>query len=107
MGDVLKGEIPVGIAVKKQGFDDVKHSEIENDIKGRIRTTIGAVACYQETIIVDKLPKTRSGKILRRSLKEIYNTENIQNIPATIEEEDALHHFKDVLMEHRRRKSGK
>merc|ERR1712228_779526 len=103
----LKGEVPVGVVMKMQGFEDVDADEIEKNIKAKIRSEIGAVASYAETIVVDKLPKTRSGKILRRSLKEIYNTEEIKSVPATIEDEDALHHFKTVLLEYRKNKLTK
>ena len=101
---VIKGQVPVG-AVKKQGsqFENMHNETVELEIKDKIRADIGAVAAYSETIIVDKLPKTRSGKILRRSLKEIYNTEEIPTIPATIEDVDALYHFQTVLLDRRMR----
>mmetsp|Transcript_36727 Transcript_36727/g.58838 ORF Transcript_36727/g.58838 Transcript_36727/m.58838 type:complete len:234 (+) Transcript_36727:1-702(+) len=94
----LKGEVPVGVVVKKQGFENVHVEQIENDVKQQIRSEFGPVAAYQETIVVEKLPKTRSGKILRRSLKEIYNTERFEVMPATIEDESALPHFQSVVL---------
>ena len=98
VADALKGELPVGVLIKKSGFEHVSDSELSNELKQRIRHSIGPVAGYQETIVVDKLPKTRSGKILRRSLRDIYNTKEIAAVPATIEDPDSLDHFRDVLM---------
>eukprot|EP01084_Bolivina_argentea_P312510 541043_1 len=103
---VLKGQVPVGVVVKKQGFENIRNDIIENQIKDKIRNQIGAVASYHETIIVEQLPKTRSGKILRRSLKDIYNTQQVASVPATIEDVDALTHFKDRLIQFRKRKSA-
>lgn len=98
VNDALKGELPVGVLIKKSGFEHISDSELANELKQKIRHDIGPVAGYQETIVVDKLPKTRSGKILRRSLRDIYNTKEINAIPATIEDADSLMHFKEVLM---------
>lgn len=97
----LKGEVPVGVFVRKQGFGDVSDEQIGREVAQMVRETIGAVASYRETILVDKLPKTRSGKILRRSLRNIYNAREVDmsNVPATIEDVDALHHFKDALFD--------
>ena len=103
--DVLKGEVPIGVVVKKEGFEFIHNEEIEKNTIKMIRDKIGAVASYKETIIVDKLPKTRSGKILRRSLKDIYNTLKINDIPATIEDSDALNHFQTVLQQKRDQQS--
>ena len=95
----LKGEVPVGVLVKKQGFEAVDGGQLQQEIKEMIRHQIGAVASYHETVVVDKLPKTRSGKILRRSLKHIYNTLEVGAVPATIEDPEALSHFQNVMLQ--------
>jgi len=93
--DELKGEIPVGSVVCKAGFEmDAK--ALEKELIKVIREQIGAVAAFKKCFVVQKLPKTRSGKIIRRSMKEIYNTGEYKAIPATIEDADALDHFVEV-----------
>ena len=61
-----------------------------------IRKNIGAVASYKKSIIVEKLPKTRSGKILRSTISKIVDGENY-SIPATIEDPNSLEEIKDYF----------
>jgi len=62
---------------------------IEKQLVALIRKEIGPVACFQLVIVVDKLPKTRSGKILRNVLRKILEGEPYKH-PATIEDESVL-----------------
>jgi propionyl-CoA synthetase len=64
----LKGEIPVGFVVIKTGCP---REGIEKQLIALMRKEIGPVACFQMVLVVDKLPKTRSGKILRNVLRKI------------------------------------
>ena len=68
----LKGEIPVGFVVVRSGQS---REGIEKELVALIRKTIGPVACFQNVIVVDKLPKTRSGKILRNVLRHMIEGE--------------------------------
>lgn len=64
----LKGEIPVGFVVVKTGYP---REGIEKQLVALMRKEIGPVACFQMVLVVEKLPKTRSGKILRNILRKI------------------------------------
>lgn len=68
----LKGEIPVGFVVIKTGHSK---ENIAKELIALIRKNIGPVASFQHVIIVDKLPKTRSGKILRNILRHMIEGE--------------------------------
>jgi propionyl-CoA synthetase len=82
----LKGEIPIGFVVLKA---NQKIENIEKQLIQLIRHEIGPVASFQHVIIVERLPKTRSGKILRNILRKIIEGEEYK-FPATIEDESAL-----------------
>lgn len=87
--DDLKGEIPIGFVVIKQGRNpDPK--QLEKDCIGLVRKNIGAVAAFYHCLIVEKLPKTRSGKILRHCMKKLVDGEEITRIPPTIEDATTL-----------------
>lgn len=90
--DSLKGEIPVGFIVTNS-IDTVTNDELQQQLKEQlmqlIRKEIGALACYKESYLLTKLPKTRSGKILRTTIKQILNGEQVQ-IPPTIEDPAAV-----------------
>lgn len=89
LSDSLKGSVPIGFVVLKAGVDPAKQVEIATEIRSSVREGVGAVCCYQHTFFVDRLPKTRSGKVLRRTLKSIANREEF-TVPATIEDPSVL-----------------
>jgi propionyl-CoA synthetase len=82
--DALKGEVPCGFAVLKAGVNRPA-KEIESEIIALVRERIGPVAAFKRAIIVECLPKTRSGKILRGTIKKIADGE-AWTMPATIED---------------------
>jgi propionyl-CoA synthetase len=82
--DALKGEVPCGFAVLKAGVNRPA-KEIESEIVALVRERIGPVAAFKRAIIVECLPKTRSGKILRGTIKKIADGE-AWTMPATIED---------------------
>jgi len=61
-----------------------------------MREKIGAVACYKETVIVERLPKTRSGKILRKTLRQLVDGEDYV-IPSTIDDPAILDEIQQAL----------
>jgi acyl-CoA synthetase (AMP-forming)/AMP-acid ligase II len=71
MKDDLKGERPLGLIVLKQGH--VRADVVPLEVKELVRKSIGAFACFEEPIVVSRLPKTRSGKVLRRIIRKIAN----------------------------------
>ena len=93
--DSLKGEAPCGFVVLKAGVTK-DASEIEKEIVALVREKIGPVAAFKTAIQVDRLPKTRSGKILRATMKKIADGEE-WTMPATIEDPAVLDDVHDVL----------
>lgn len=80
----LKGQKPLGLIVLKPNLN-LNNESIQKEIIQNIRKEIGAVASFKEVLIVDRLPKTRSGKILRKLLRNIAD-EKQYNIPSTIDD---------------------
>ena len=86
--DELKGEVIIAFVVLKHGI--TKDSNLlENEIADKIRSNIGAIATPKQIYFVSKLPKTRSGKIMRRLLKAIGNNEQIGDV-STLEDGAAV-----------------
>ena len=86
--DELKGEVPCGFIVLKAGVDRAP-AEIEKEIVALVRDKIGPVAAFKLAITVARLPKTRSGKILRGTIKKMADSEP-WTMPATIEDPKVL-----------------
>jgi propionyl-CoA synthetase len=86
--DELKGEVPMGFVVLKSGIERDHQSLIEGVVQ-LVRDEIGAVASFKIATIVDRLPKTRSGKILRGTMRSMADGKE-WNVPSTIEDESVL-----------------
>ena len=86
--DGLKGQVPLGLCVLKAGVNK-SEEEIRQELTSMIRNTIGAIASYKETCVVKRLPKTRSGKILRGTMRKIADGEPF-NMPSTIDDPTTL-----------------
>ena len=84
VADALKGEIPVGFVVTKAGVDR-SDAELSRQLVERVREHIGPVAAFKLAIVVKRLPKTRSGKILRGTMKKIADGTDYP-LPATIDD---------------------
>ncbi len=93
--DDLKGQMPLGLVVLKDGMKIDEH-ELEDQLVGKVRTEIGAVACFKHALVVDRLPKTRSGKILRRVIRQIADGESYV-VPSTIDDPASLSELEKVL----------
>ncbi|HEX2725206.1 MAG TPA: propionyl-CoA synthetase [Beijerinckiaceae bacterium] len=93
--DVLKGEAPCGFVVLKSGVARAP-AEIEQELVGLVREKIGPVAAFKLAITVARLPKTRSGKILRGTMKKIADGE-AWNMPATIDDPAILDEIGEAL----------
>ncbi|EIZ81271.1 AMP-dependent synthetase and ligase [Novosphingobium sp. Rr 2-17] len=85
--DAIKGMVPMAFAVAKAGQWD--EAALPNDIIKAVRDELGPVAALKQVYIVDALPKTRSGKILRAALRKVAIGERIE-MPSTIESPAAL-----------------
>ena len=86
--DAIKGEVPFGFLVLKAGVAKAPGA-VEGEAVALIRERIGPVASFKTAIVVDRLPRTRSGKILRGTMKKIADHETYV-MPATIEDPTAL-----------------
>jgi len=93
--DELKGQIPIGLIVTKENASK-SEEEIEKDLIALLREEIGGIACFKTSIIVNRLPKTRSGKILRKTLSQIADGTPF-TIPSTIDDatvlDELIHEF--------------
>ncbi|MCW5684046.1 MAG: propionyl-CoA synthetase [Pseudolabrys sp.] len=97
IADQLKGEVPCGFVVLKAGVTK-SPAEVEREIVALVRDKIGPVAAFKLAITVPRLPKTRSGKILRGTIKKMADGETWA-MPATIEDPKALDEIGAALKE--------
>ena len=88
VADEIKGEVPVGMVVLKSGVTRAQ-SAILGELILLVREKIGPVAAFKQSIIVKRLPKTRSGKIVRGTMKKIADGQPY-NVPATIDDPATL-----------------
>jgi propionyl-CoA synthetase len=88
VNDALKGEVPVGFVVLKSGVQR-KEEELVAELVALVRERIGPVAFFKQASVVPKLPKTRSGKILRGTIRKIADGQSF-TMPPTIEDPAAL-----------------
>ena len=93
--DDLKGQIPRAFVVLKAGVD-VDPGDLQKQIVQSVRDEIGPVAALKEVMIVPALPKTRSGKILRRTMRGIAAGRD-EPVPSTIEDPAVLDYLREVL----------
>jgi propionyl-CoA synthetase len=93
--DELKGEIPLGFIVMKAGVNR-DGREIEREVVQLVRDSIGAVAAFKRAVTVLRLPKTRSGKILRGTMKKIADGDSFST-PATIDDPAILTEIAEAL----------
>jgi acetyl-CoA synthetase len=97
--DALKGEVPVAFVVLRSGFTPT--DELRADLVKHIRNTIGPIATPDAIVIVNKLPKTRSGKIMRRLLKAVLVGAALGDV-STLEDEGSVEDIKATYEELRK-----
>ena len=95
VADDLKGQLPVGLVVLKAGVDR-DTDDIVSEVISMVRERIGPVAVFKQAVVVGRLPKTRSGKILRGTMRRIADSEEYR-VPATIEDPLVLDEVRDAL----------
>ena len=93
--DLLKTQLPVGLVVLKAGVQREYH-DIRNELIARVREDVGPVANFRHVAVVQRLPKTRSGKVLRGTMRKIADTEPYE-IPATIDDPAILEEVRLAL----------
>jgi propionyl-CoA synthetase len=92
--DALKGQIPVGLVVEKTGME-MEAFQIQFELVQLVREQIGAVASLRNILVVKRLPKTRSGKILRKVIRALFDNKPYQ-VPSTIEDLSCLDELKQA-----------
>jgi len=97
--DQLKGQLPIGLVVLKDGVDTAA-KVVEEELVQLIRQEIGAVAAFKKAIVVARLPKTRSGKILRKTIRKLAVEEQIVT-PPTIDDPAIIAEIRTALRQHR------
>jgi propionyl-CoA synthetase len=93
--DKLKGEMPLGFVVLNSGVT-VDETELKQELKNLVRSQVGAIATPRDILIVARLPKTRSGKILRGTMRKIADNQEY-TMPATIEDPAVLEEIRAAL----------
>jgi len=96
VADSLKGQVPLGFLVLKSGVEPAREGAILQESVTMIRERIGPVAAFKTALVVKRLPKTRSGKILRGTMQKIAECQEYK-LPATIDDPLALEEIKEAL----------
>ncbi|BCW42797.1 propionyl-CoA synthetase (plasmid) [Arthrobacter sp. StoSoilB3] len=96
--DPLKGQKACAFVVLKSGYE-VDETQLSSDLAGMIRQQIGPVASFRDVVVVSMLPKTRSGKILRKTISQIADGQDFAT-PATIEDVRAIQLLADKFQAH-------
>ena len=95
VSDQMKGQLPVGFVVLKSGVTR-PHEEIVKELIALVRERIGPVAAFKTALVVSRLPKTRSGKILRGTMHKIADSVEYK-VPATIDDPAILDEIEAAL----------
>lgn len=91
-----KGQVPVGLVVLKDGAN-VDEALLQQELVAQVRSDVGAFANFKQIAVVERLPKTRSGKILRAAMRKLADGVN-QELPATIDDPKILEEVRARLL---------
>ncbi|MEL7117937.1 MAG: propionyl-CoA synthetase [Bacteroidota bacterium] len=94
--DELKGQIPVGFVVLKAGTSSITPEQIEKELVKMVRDKVGPVASFKRVVVANRLPKTRSGKILRKIMRHIADGKAFKT-PSTIEDITVLSELEGLM----------
>jgi len=95
--DSLKGQVPVGLVLLKDG-SKISDADLQTELVAMVRNEIGAVACLKQVLVVPRLPKTRSGKILRKLLRQIAEDQTFV-VPSTIDDPASIDEIKAIMQD--------
>jgi propionyl-CoA synthetase len=98
INDALKGQVPIGLVLLKDGVD-IDEETLEKELIAMVRKEIGPIACFNRAIVVQRLPKTRSGKILRKLLRQIADGQEY-TVPSTIDNPASLSEIEGIMDSH-------
>lgn len=96
--DELRGQIPIGLVVLKDGVN-IEAEQLQKELVEIVRKEIGAFAYFRQAAVVKRLPKTRSGKILRNVMRKIADGQSYQ-VPSTIDDPVILDEIKQTMSSH-------
>lgn len=96
VNDELKGQVPLGLVVIKNGVT-TSDEDLVQELKQSVRDDIGAIASLKHLFIIERLPKTRSGKILRKTLRQMIDGQKIE-VPSTIEDSQVITELSSLLV---------
>ena len=95
VNDELRGQLPLGLVVLKAG-ETISEADLVQDLVQMVRDRVGAVACFRQALVVQRLPKTRSGKVLRAVLRKIAAGQEY-TMPSTIDDPAILPEIEEIL----------
>ena len=95
--DEQKGQVPVGLLLLKDGAN-IDELELVAELVQKVRDAVGAIANFKRALVVSRLPKTRSGKILRQVIRKMIDGD-AYNVPSTIDDPDIIHELEATLIE--------
>ncbi|MDJ0313313.1 AMP-binding protein [Arthrobacter sp. H35-D1] len=95
VADALKGQKAVGFVVLKAGVS-IQAADLERELVALVRKEIGPVADFKSAVVVEALPKTRSGKILRKTMRQIADGDDCK-VPSTIEDSSVIEYLRPIL----------
>ncbi|GHD04915.1 propionyl-CoA synthetase [Tianweitania populi] len=98
IADPLKGQVPLGLVVLNSGVDR-DAAEVEREVVQLVRERIGAVAALKQVIVIKRLPKTRSGKILRATMQKLADHQE-WTMPATIDDPLIMDEIGEAMSRH-------
>jgi acyl-coenzyme A synthetase/AMP-(fatty) acid ligase len=97
VNDELRGQVPAGFVVLKDGLAGMEPHRVADELVARIRDQVGAVACFRQVAVVQRLPKTRSGKILRATMRKLAGGETVA-VPSTIDDPKVLDEIRAAML---------
>jgi len=95
INDSLKGQAPIGLVLLKDGVD-IDEEILEKELIAMVRKEIGPIACFNRALVVQRLPKTRSGKILRKLMRQIADGQEYA-VPSTIDDPSSLAEIEELM----------
>ena len=95
VNDELRGQLPLGLVVLKAG-ETISEANLVQDLVQMVRDQVGAVACFRQALVVQRLPKTRSGKVLRAVLRKVAARQEY-TMPSTIDDPAILTEIEEIL----------
>ncbi len=87
--------MPVGLVLLKDGTE-IDEETLQSELVGMVRKEIGPIACFQRAVVVPRLPKTRSGKILRKLLRQIAADQDV-TVPSTIDDPASVPEIQEIM----------